>query len=130
MAQLRKIDCVLIRVTDLDRAVDFYGRAFGLSVQWRDEISVGLGMPETDAEVVLQTRDIPADRAVNYLVDDVVAAVAEARATGCAVLVEPFEIAVGRCAVLADPDGNPISVLDLSKGERPPPTHAPPTHVR
>ena len=119
MAVLKKIDCVLVTVAELDRAVEFYRRMFGLTERWRDEISVGLGMPETDAEIVLQTRDLPAGRAVNYLVDDVLGTVAEARAAGCAVLEEPFEIAVGRCAVLADPDGNPISILDLGKGPRP-----------
>jgi hypothetical protein len=35
------------------------------------------------------------------------------------VLVQPFEIAVGRCAVLQDPFGNPVCILDLSKGQRP-----------
>jgi hypothetical protein len=31
---------------------------------------------------------------------------------------QPFEIAVGWCAVLEDPFGNPVCILDLSKGTR------------
>lgn len=113
--RLRKIDCVLVRVDALDAGVDFYTRACGLRVLWRDASSVGLGMPETDAEVVLHTStDVP-DGAVHYLVDDVRAAVA---AWDGAVRVAPFEIAVGWCAVLADPFDNAVAILDLTKGRR------------
>ncbi|WP_203962740.1 hypothetical protein [Actinocatenispora thailandica] len=56
---LRKIDCVMLRVPDLDGAVDYYGRVFGHGQLWRDEVSVGMGMPETDAEIVLHTLDLP-----------------------------------------------------------------------
>src|SRR5687768_15462938 len=115
---LRKIDCVMVRVPELTPAVEFYTRVFGLRELWRDETSAGMGMPETDAEVVLHTMDLPADRGVHYLVDDVPAAVVMAELAGCAVREAPFDIAIGRCAVLADPFGNPVSVLDLSKGPR------------
>jgi catechol 2,3-dioxygenase-like lactoylglutathione lyase family enzyme len=112
---LRKIDCVMVRVDDLAAGVDFYTRVFGLRVLWRDPTSVGLGLPETDAEVVVHTMaDLP-DAAVHYLVDDVRTAVA---AADCPVRVAPFEIAVGWCAVLADPFGNPVHILDLTKGRR------------
>jgi lactoylglutathione lyase len=115
---LRKIDCVMIRVADLAAAVEFYVRVFGLRLLWRDESSVGLGMPETDAEVVLHTMDLPDDQSVHYLVDDVPAAVATSQQAGCAVRVPPFDVAVGRCAVLEDPFGNGVYLLDLSKGTR------------
>ena len=116
MTLLRKIDCVMLRVTDLDAAASFYGRVFGLRPLWRDATSVGMGLPETDAEVVLHTMadDLP----VHYLVDDVRAAVAAYRAAGCRVRTEPFEVAIGWCAVVEDPDGNALGVLDMSKGPR------------
>jgi lactoylglutathione lyase len=113
--RLRKIDCVMVRVGDLDGAVDFYARTFGLRPLWRDATSVGMGMPETDAEVVLHTMAEVPDGAVHYLVDDVRAAAAT---SGCAVRTPPFEIAVGWCAVLEDPYGNPVPILDLTKGRR------------
>ena len=117
-AALRKIDCVLVKVADLAAAASFYEAVFGLTRLWADETSVGMGMPETDAEVVLHTRDVPLDRSINYLVDDVDGAVAAARLAGCRILEEPFAIAVGRCAVLEDPFGNAVSIVDLSKGSR------------
>jgi predicted enzyme related to lactoylglutathione lyase len=113
---LRKIDCVMLRVADLDAAAAFYGRVFGLRPLWRDATSIGMGLPETDAEIVLHTTaGLPE---VHYLVDDVRAAVATYRAVGCRVRVEPFEIAIGWCAVLEDPDGNAVAVLDMTTGPR------------
>lgn len=117
---LRKIDCVMVRVPDLDAAADFYTRTLGLRILWRDESSVGMGLPETDAEVVLHTMELPAEWGVYYLVDDVSAAVLDWTAAGCAVLRAPFEIAVGWGAVLEDPFGNPVCILDLTKGLRAP----------
>jgi lactoylglutathione lyase len=113
---LRKIDCVMLRVADLDAAAAFYGRVFGLRPLWRDATSIGMGLPDTDAEIVLHTTaDLPE---VHYLVDDVRAAVAGYRAAGCRIRVEPFEIAIGWCAVVEDPDGNALAVLDMTSGPR------------
>ena len=116
---LRKIDCVLVRVDDLQAGVDFYTRAFGLRPRWRDDVSAGLGLPETDAEIVVHTMDLPDEFGVHYLVDDVSEAVAAYVRSGCAIRVAPFDIAIGRCAVVDDPFGNAVCVLDLSKGPRP-----------
>jgi predicted enzyme related to lactoylglutathione lyase len=115
---LRKIDCVMLRVDDLDVAADYYTRVFGLTWLWRDDVSVGMAMAETDAEVVLHTMDLPRDTGVHYLVDDVPQAVAAAAAQGCLVRTPPFDIVIGKCAVLEDPFGNTISILDMSKGPR------------
>ncbi len=115
---LRKIDCVMVRVDDLEAASSFYARVFGLRQLWHGESSVGMGMPETDAEIVLHTMSLPREWGVHYLVDDVLAAVSTYSAQGCVVHEPPFEVAVGRCAVLEDPFGNAICILDLSKGPR------------
>ena len=116
---LRKIDCVMIRVPDLDAGARFYEETCGLRRLWSDALSVGLAMSETDAEIVVHTMDLPPDRSVHYLVDDVPAAVAELVGRGCQVDEAPFEIPIGRCAVLTDPFGNALCVLDLSSGARP-----------
>ncbi len=116
---LRKIDCVMIRVDDLALGVQFYCNAFGLRELWHDERSVGLGFPETDAEIVLHTdQGIPHRVEVQYLVDDVEAACEEYRHKGGTISVPPFAIAIGKCAVLADPFGTPICILDMSSGPR------------
>jgi predicted enzyme related to lactoylglutathione lyase len=115
---LRKIDCVMVKVVDLVAASEFYAEVFGLRPLWRDETSIGMGMPETDAEIVLHTMDLPADRSVFYLVDDVLSAARTAQRAGCVVVEAPFDIAIGKCAVLADPFGNTVGLLDMTKGPR------------
>jgi catechol 2,3-dioxygenase-like lactoylglutathione lyase family enzyme len=115
---LRKIDCVMVPVGDLEEATAFYTRVFGLRPVWRDESSAGLAMPETDAEIVLHTMELPPDVHVHYLVDDVITAVATFGDRGAVVRTAPFDIGVGRCAVLEDPFGNAVCVLDLSRGGR------------
>jgi predicted enzyme related to lactoylglutathione lyase len=115
---LRKIDCVMVRVPDLVSAEEFYTRVFGLRPLWRDETSVGMAMAETDAEIVLHTMDLAGDRSVHYLVDDVAGAVAMAKRAGCALREAPFDITIGMCAVLEDPFGNTMCLLDMSKGPR------------
>jgi len=118
MTVLRKIDCVLVPVSDLAAAATFYHEVFGLTRLWEDATSIGMGMPETDAELVLHTRDITAERSVTCLVGDVDQAVKSAVDGGCEILTAPFDVPVGKCAVLQDPFGNPVCILDLSKGPR------------
>jgi predicted enzyme related to lactoylglutathione lyase len=116
---LKKIDCVMIRVDDLEAATAYYSEVFGLRPLWRDELSVGMGFPETDAEIVLHRNpDLP-NPEVHYLVDNVGEAVRLFQEKGCQVLVEPFDIPIGQCAVIQDPFGTTLSILDMTKGPRP-----------
>ena len=117
---LRKIDCVLLPVENLEAAVAYYQEVFGLRVKWRSGLQVGLGLPETDAEIVLESgSELPAGASVHYLVDDVRKAVEQLAARGCSIVVAPFEIAIGGCAVVTDPFGNTLSLLDMTKGPLP-----------
>ncbi|HEY7133737.1 MAG TPA: hypothetical protein VIB48_01615 [Acidimicrobiia bacterium] len=52
----------------------------------------------------------------DWLVESVDGAVAAFRRYGGDVVVEPHEIPVGRLAVVRDPFGNALVVLELSKG--------------
>jgi len=115
---LRKIDCVMVRVDDLEAGVRFYADVLGLQRLWQDATSVGMGMPETDAEIVLHTMDLPKDIGVHYLVDDVVRSVVTLAQKGCTIREAPFDVAIGKCAVLEDPFGNVLCILDMSKGAR------------
>ncbi len=116
---LRKIDCVMLKVDQLEAAAAYYERVFGLKRLWSDDHSVGMGMPETDAEIVLHNyADLPRDLNVHYLVNNVVQSVAILTAQGCTVKAEPFDIAIGKCAVLDDPFGNTLAILDMTKGAR------------
>ncbi|MDD3960158.1 MAG: VOC family protein, partial [Oscillospiraceae bacterium] len=51
----RNIDCIQFYVSDLDEGIKYYCDSFGLKLLWRAETSVGLGMENEIAEVVLQT---------------------------------------------------------------------------
>lgn len=116
---LRKVDCVMIKVADLDRAVAFYRDVFGLRPLWRDDESVGLVFRDSDAEIVLHSMDaIPARVDVNYLVDDVAAAVRAFAAKGCRIVAGPFPIPIGKCAVIEDPFGTPLTLVDMTAGPR------------
>jgi len=114
---LKKIDCVMIRVEDIQAAVAYYTDVFGLRPVWWDETSTGLAFPETDAEIVLhREQNTPSRVEVNYLVDDVIVAARTFVTKGCRVLVEPFDIAIGKCAVIEDPFGTRLCILDMTKG--------------
>jgi predicted enzyme related to lactoylglutathione lyase len=109
----------------VDAAADYYTRVFGLRRLWVDAgegqpTSIGLGMPETDTEIVVHDDPaVPGPLNVHYLVDDVVASCAEFVRQGCSVRVEPFDIAIGKCAAVGDPFGVEFCILDMSKGPRP-----------
>lgn len=117
MKGLRKLDCIMFRVKDLDAAARFYTDVMGLSQIWQDDAyqMIGLAFPESDAEVVIHTNsDIPSPD-MSFLFDVVEDFVAEFRGKGYRVGKEPFEVRSGKCAVLADPDGNAINIIDLKK---------------
>jgi predicted enzyme related to lactoylglutathione lyase len=116
---LRKIDCIMIRVDDVESVAQYYARVFGLRPQWSGDDAIGLVFPESDAEIVLHNYpDMPSSVEVHYLVENVVAAVAHYVEQGCQVLVEPFDITIGKCAVIQDPFGTRLCILDMTKGAR------------
>ena len=117
---LRKIDCIMIRVDDIEAAAAYYAKVFGLRPQWSGDDSIGLVFPESDAEIVLHNdSDIPSSVEVYYLVDDVMTAVAHYTEQECRILVAPFDITIGKCAVIEDPFGTRLCMLDMTKGARP-----------
>ena len=56
----------------------------------------------------------------SFLVDDVEKFCNDYQKKGHTVIKEPFEVRCGKYAVLADPDGNEIPIIDLTKfGNKP-----------
>ena len=53
---------------------------------------------------------------MDFLVDSSDEAAKLVEQAGGKVIVLPFEIQIGRCVVLEDPWGNPLVLLDTSKG--------------
>ncbi len=98
-------------------AMAYYSNVFGLQPVWWDERSAGLVFPESDAEIVVHCYpDIPSRVEVYYLVDDVVTAVQHLATHACKILVKPFDITIGKCAVIEDPFGTRLCILDMTKG--------------
>jgi len=111
---IRKVDCVQIQVPDLDAGLAFYRDQLGHQLVWRTERAVGLRLPDTDAEIVLQIERPGIE--INLLVASVDVAVERIVEAGGAVVVPPFEIQIGRCVVVQDPWGTHLILLDASKG--------------
>ena len=111
---LRAVDCVQLPVPDLEAGLAFYRDRLGHELLWRSETAAALRLPGGDTELVLQTERPRPE--VDFLVDSVDRAATRLVEAGGRVLVEPSDIPVGRVAVVADPFGNPLTIVDLTKG--------------
>jgi len=114
MPLLRKVDCVRLYVPDLEAGLAFYRDRLGHELIWRTETAAGLRLPETDTELVLQTEEQRQE--VDFLVDSADKSATFIEQSGGKVIVPPFDIQIGRCVVVEDPWGNPLVLLDASKG--------------
>jgi predicted enzyme related to lactoylglutathione lyase len=114
MALLRKVDCIRLYVPDLEAGLAFYRDRLGHELIWRSDTAAGLRLPESDAELVLHTEEQRQE--VDLLVDSADEAARWVEQAGGKVIVPPFDIQIGRCVVLEDPWGNPLVLLDMSKG--------------
>ncbi len=109
----RKIDCHMLRAEDLDSAIHFYGEVLGHELIWRTGDAAAFRLPETDAELVLHRSLGPE---TDMLVADADAAFRQLIEAGAEAVTPPFDIPIGRCAVVRDPFGNALTLLDQSKG--------------
>lgn len=111
---LKRIDALRIPVPDLDTGLAFYRDRLGHELVWRSETAAGLRMPDTDAEMVLQTEREGLE--INLLVESADSASEAIEGAGGTVVEPTFDIPIGRCAVLEDPWGNRLVILDMSRG--------------
>ena len=110
----RKVDCLSLPVPDLEAALAFYSGHLGHELIWRSSEAAGLKLPDSNAELVLHTDGRPME--TDLSVESVPQALERFRAAGGKVLAAPFDIQIGLCAVVADPWGNVLVLLDTSKG--------------
>ena len=110
-----QVDCIELFVSNLDDGIKYYCGNLGLTLLWRSETSVGLGMENGTAEVVLQT-----DRKwmnVDFKVDSVTDSVERIIEAGGKIIDGPFDIPIGKCAVVKDKWENQYVILDMTKGK-------------
>jgi predicted enzyme related to lactoylglutathione lyase len=101
-------------VPDLQAGLAFYRDRLGHQLVWRTDTAAGLRLPDSDAEVVLQTERPGLE--TDFLVDSAEEAAERFVAAGGRLIAGPFDIKVGRCAVVADPWGSVLVLLDMSRG--------------
>jgi predicted enzyme related to lactoylglutathione lyase len=112
---LQYVDAVTVPVPDLDRGLAFYRDALGHQLLWRNEATgqAGLSTPRSATEIVLTTRQ---DYEPDWKVASASAAAEVFAANGGRVLVEPTSIPIGQLAIVEDPFGNRLVLLDATKG--------------
>jgi predicted enzyme related to lactoylglutathione lyase len=110
----QKVDCIRLYVADLEAGLAFYRDRLGHALIWRTDEAAGLRLPNDETEIVLRTEQ--ADLEVDLQVRSADEAAARFEAVGGTVVVPPFEIQIGRAAVVEDPWGNRLVLLDASKG--------------
>lgn len=107
------IDCVELYVPNLQDGIEYYQR-LGLKVLWKTDAAVGLAMDNSTSEIVLQNER--PGISVDVKVQSVVDAVGDIEKAGGRIVYGPFDIRIGKCAVVEDPWGNRHVILDTSKG--------------
>jgi len=110
----QKVDSLQLPVPTLDAGLAFYRDALGHQLLWRTEHAAGLRMPDSETELVVQTERPQPE--VDLLVESVELAAERVVAAGGVLLAGPSEIPVGRVVAVADPFGNSLVLLELSKG--------------
>ncbi|HEY0166750.1 MAG TPA: VOC family protein [Jatrophihabitans sp.] len=109
----RAVDAVVVRVPSLEEGLAFYHDALGHELLWRTETMVALGFGDSETELVLA---LDVDPETDLLVEDVDDAVAVITRAGGTVVSGPDDIAVGKVAVVSDPFGNRLTLVDLTRG--------------
>jgi lactoylglutathione lyase len=113
MGLLKCVDCIELYVSDLKEGVEYYSK-LGLKVLWKNNTTVGMGMEEDFTEIILQNERKKMN--VDLKVESVVHAVEEIKTAGGEVLHGPFDIPIGKCAVVRDKWANEYVILDMTKG--------------
>lgn len=108
------IDCIRLYVPNLQEGIEYYCNCLGLNIIWRTDSEVGLGMGDGITEVVIQNED--SEQEVDIKVDSVIEAVEQIKKAGGQIISGPFDIKIGKCAVVKDPWNNKYVILDTTKG--------------
>ncbi|PKM95966.1 MAG: bleomycin resistance protein [Firmicutes bacterium HGW-Firmicutes-1] len=108
------IDCIEFYVPNIQQGIEYYCNSLGLRVIWKSDTAAGLGMSEGITEILIQNeRNF---QSVDIKVDLVTDAVKAIEKAGGQIVYGPFDIKIGKCAVVKDPWNNQYVILDTTKG--------------
>ncbi|NHJ86509.1 MAG: bleomycin resistance protein [Asgard group archaeon] len=110
-----KIDCIRIPVPNLEEGIIFYVEKLGHKIIWKTKIAAGLKLANDKSEIVLYTGQEGLE--IDFKVKDISQAVNTFVKAGGEIITGPFDIQIGKCAVVKDPWGNQFVILDSSKGK-------------
>ncbi len=113
-ALFKNIDCVELYVSDLDEGIEYYRDSMGLKLLWRTNTSAGLGMENDSAEILLQNERKHME--VDIKVESVIDSIDRIIKAGGKIKYGPFDIPIGKCAVINDKWENEYVILDMTKG--------------
>lgn len=108
------LDCIELYTPDMQQGIQYYCGSLGLKVLWKSDSAAGLGMREGMTEIVIQNER--REQNVDIKVDSVIAAVRDIEKAGGQIVYGPFDIRIGKCAVVKDPWNNRYVILDSTKG--------------
>lgn len=114
--KLLKIDNIMYRVKDLEAGERFYTEILGLKKVWEDKERkmIGFQLDQSDAEIVIHNNPDLSDFEFSYLVKNVEEFIEEREGQGLKLTFGPIGVRTGKYAVLEDPDGNQIPIIDLT----------------
>lgn len=110
----KNIDCIELYVSDINEGIQYYCDSMGLKLLWRNEDMVGLGMENDITEIVLQSQRKQV--LVDIKVESVDESIEKIKEAGGTVEYGPFDVPIGRCAVILDKWHNKYVILDMTKG--------------
>jgi predicted enzyme related to lactoylglutathione lyase len=121
--EVGKLGLIMVVVRDMERSVAFYRDVLGLKMLFKQSnwsqfdagnILIGLH-PEGEEVKVGPTTGM----SFGIYVDDVTRTAAELKRRGGHIAIEPRNEPFGRWALLQDPDGYNIQIIEMARGLRP-----------
>lgn len=108
------VDGIQLYVPDLQQGINYYCNSLGLKIIWKSDSAIGLGMREGVTEIVIQSEREYQE--IDIKVNSVENAIIEIEKAGGQIVYGPFDIKIGKCAVIQDPWNNQYVILDSTKG--------------
>ena len=110
----KNIDSLQLYVPNLQEGIEYYCNSFGLNIIWKSDSAIGLGMEDETTEIVIQNQRNTQE--IDIKVTSVIDAIKDIEKAGGQIIYGPFDIEIGKCAIVKDPWNNQYAILDTTKG--------------